>query len=207
MKLFRKLLFVSLLFCFGTAHAGKGFTQLDPAQPTESGKKIEVIEFFYYGCPHCYDLQKYLEAWLKKMPADVQFRYQPTAFDDNWARLARTYYALDALGLEPKWHEAVYEAVQNQNIDLGDEKNFVKWVAGRGIDAGKATAAWNAFSTQVAVSRAREITKSYGIDGTPSLIVDGKYLTSPGITQSLPGTITVLDQLIARARAERAHSR
>ena len=204
MKLFRSLLCFLMIAFAGAAHAEKGYTLVNPPQPTGSGKKIEVLEFFYYGCPHCYDLQKYLEPWLKKLPKDVEFRYVPTIFDDNWAKLAKTYYAFDSLGLEPRLHGEIYDAVQNGNLDLGDPKTLLDWGKRHGVDPAKLSAALNSFSVQVNVSKSREMTRNYGIMGTPSLVVDGKYLTSPGITRSLPETIAVLDRLIARARAERA---
>lgn len=204
MKLFRSLLFIAFLFQFSVAHAGQGYSLIDPPQPTRSGKKIEVLEFFYYGCPHCYHLQKYLDPWLKKMPKDVEFRYVPTVFNDEWGKLAKTYYALDAMGLEPKLHGAVYDAVQLHNIDLGNEATLLDWAAKHGIDRAKLGAAYASFSAQVDFNNAKQMTRSYAIMGTPSLVVDGKYLTSPELTQSLPGTITELNKLIEMARAARA---
>ncbi|HQT26053.1 MAG TPA: thiol:disulfide interchange protein DsbA/DsbL [Burkholderiales bacterium] len=203
MKFFRSFFFLALLFSYPLAHAGQAYSLVDPPQPTASGKKIEVLEFFYYGCPHCYHLQKYLDPWLKKLPKDVEFRYIPTIFNAQWEKLARTYYALDVMGLEPKLHGAVYDAVQLRNIDLGDEATLLDWAAKRGIDRAKLSQAYSSFSAQVDVNKSKQMTRSYGIMGTPSLVVDGKYLTSPELTQSLPGTITELDKLIAMARAAR----
>lgn len=204
MNLFRVFILFVLFSGFSSAYADQAYTQVMPPQPTESGKKIEVLEFFYYGCPHCYHLQKYIDPWLKKLPKDVEFRYVPTIFDDNWLRLAKTYYALDVLGLEPKLHGAVYDAVQVQNIDLGNEASLLDWAAKQGINRNKLSSAYASFSTQVNVAKSKQMTKSYGIMGTPSLVVDGKYLTSPGLTKSLPGTISELDKLIQMARADRA---
>lgn len=203
MNFFKKLLFLSLFLWLSDAHAGQPYSLIEPPQTTASGKKIEVLEFFYYGCPHCYHLQKYLDPWLKKLPKDVEFRYVPTIFNDQWMRLAKTYYTLDVLGLEPKIHGAVYDAVQKQNIDLGDEATLLDWAAKRGIDRKKLSEAFASFTTQTNVSKSMQMTKSYGITGTPSIVVDGKYLTSPELTQSLPGTITELDKLIQMARASR----
>jgi thiol:disulfide interchange protein DsbA len=204
MRIFKSLFFATLLFWSTFAHADKGYSLISPPQPTESGKKIEVLEFFYYGCPHCYHLQRYLDPWLKKLPKDVEFRYVPTIFNDQWAQLAKTYYALDVMGLEPKMHAAVYDAVQVNNIDLGDENTLLSWAAKQGIDRAKLAAAYSSFSAQVGLNKSKQMTRSYGIMGTPSLVVDGKYLTSPELTQSLPGTIAELDKLISMARAERA---
>lgn len=204
MKLFKGLLFSVFLFWSSFAHAGQGYSLVNPPQPTESGKKIEILEFFYYGCPHCYHLQRYLDPWLKKLPKDVEFRYVPTIFNDDWMRLARTYYALDIMGLEPKLHGAVYDAVQNRNIDLGDKATLLDWAAKQGIDRAKLANAYDSFTAQTNVNKSKQMTRSYGIMGTPSLVVDGKYLTSPELMNSLPGTITELDKLIQMARADRA---
>ena len=204
MKLFNGLLFSIFLFCSTFAHADQGYSLVNPPQPTSSGKKIEVLEFFYYGCPHCYHLQRYLDPWLKKLPKDVEFRYVPTIFNDDWMRLARTYYALDIMGLEPKLHGAVYDAVQNRNIDLGDKATLLDWAAKQGIDRAKLANAYASFTAQTNVNKSKQMTRSYGIMGTPSIVVDGKYLTSPELMNSLPGTITELDKLIQMARADRA---
>ncbi|MHB1098861.1 MAG: thiol:disulfide interchange protein DsbA/DsbL [Burkholderiales bacterium] len=204
MKLFNGLLFSVFLFWSSFAHADQGYSLVNPPQPTESGKKIEVLEFFYYGCPHCYHLQRYLDPWLKKLPRDVEFRYVPTIFNDDWMRLARTYYALDIMGLEPKLHGAVYDAVQNRNIDLGDKATLLDWAAKQGIDRAKLANAYASFTAQTKVNNSKQMTRSYGIMGTPSIVVDGKYLTSPELMNSLPGTITELDKLIQMARADRA---
>ncbi len=207
MSLFRTLSIPILFFWFSVAHADQGYSLISPPQPTESGKKIEVLEFFYYGCSHCYDLQKHLEPWLKKLPKDVEFHYVPTIFDDNWVKLARTYYAMDIVGQEPRLHGAIYDAVQIKHIDLGDEATLLDWAAKQGVDRGKLANAYNSFSTQVGVKKSKQMTQNYGIEGTPSLVVDGKYITSPGLTKSLPGTISELDALIQTARAERAKAR
>ena len=204
MKVFKGLLFSVFLLCYSFAHAGQGYSLVNPPQPTESGKKIEVLEFFYYGCPHCYHLQRYLDPWLKKLPKDVEFRYVPTIFNADWMRLARTYYALDIMGLEPKLHGAVYDAVQNRNIDLGDKATLLDWAAKQGIDRAKLASAYDSFTAQTNVNKSKQMTRSYGIMGTPSIVVDGKYLTSPELMNSLPGTITELDKLIQMARADRA---
>ena len=204
MRIFKSLFFATLLFWASLAHADKGYTLVSPPQPTESGKKIEVLEFFYYGCPHCYHLQRYLDPWLKTLPKDVEFRYVPTIFNDQWAKLAKTYYALDVIGKEPALHGAVYKAVQLDNIDLGDENTLLDWAVKQGVDRAKLAAAYSSFSAQIDMNKSKQMTRSYGIMGTPSLVIDGKYLTSPELTQSLPGTIAELDKLIQKARAERA---
>ena len=123
MKLLRRVgRFAVLLMLFAAGGAvaqqapvvGRDYTQVSPPQPTDS-KKIEVIEFFWYGCPHCYHLEPALKAWLKKKPADVEFRPVPGTFGaPTWEPLTRTYYALDAMGLAPKYHDAIFAAIHEE---------------------------------------------------------------------------------------------
>jgi thiol:disulfide interchange protein DsbA len=99
----------------------KEYRLINPPQPTDGSKKIEVVEFFYYGCPHCYELEPALKNWLKRKPTDVEFRQQPAVFRENWIPLTKTYFALDALGLLPKLSDKVYSAVHDEGLGLSDE--------------------------------------------------------------------------------------
>ncbi len=118
---------------------GKDYQSITPPHPTPPGKNIEVLEFFWYGCPHCKHLQPALQEWLKRKPADVAFRSQPVAFDDAWIQLARTYYAIDALGENDKLHLAVFEAIhKTKKLDprglSKDPKQLLEWVTTQKVD-------------------------------------------------------------------------
>lgn len=182
---------------------GKNYTRLANPQPVESGKKIEVIEFFSYGCPHCSALEPYLDAWRAKLPADVAFRRVPVMFHDQWVHLARIYYTLDALGDEAKISPEVFKAIHGEGIALWDDKKFLDWAASKGLDRKKVEAVFTSFAVDSKLKRAMQLGKDYGIDSVPTVIVDGKYMTSSamvGTHAALPGAI---DELIAKARAER----
>lgn len=189
---------------------GKDYRVINPPQPTESGKKIEVIEFFYYGCPHCNNLQTPLRVWLKQKPADVEFRRVPAIFSDAWMPLTRAYYALDALGAVDKLHHDVFAAIHEQNIRLSDTKVLFDWMAKHGIDRQKFVDTYNSFGVQSRAQRSIELTQRYDIPGTPALTVDGKYLLSPSMALKPDKSadherfFRVLDQVIAMARKERA---
>lgn len=203
MKLLKNLIVaVALMMLGGTAVAaelGKDYKLLDPAQPT-STKNIEVLEFFFYGCSHCYHLHGPLSAWEKKMPKDVGLAYVPTIFRDSWEPMARTYYALEALGQVHPLHDALFKAWNVNNVDLSDEGKVLDFVAPRGVDRAKFSAAYNSFAVQGKVARAKQMIRSYRISGTPTLVVAGKYV----ITGLQPDeTIRVLDEVIAMARKER----
>jgi thiol:disulfide interchange protein DsbA len=200
----KKLIVAALLLAGSTAFAavelGKNYKLLNPPQPT-STKKIEVLEFFFYGCSHCFDLHPHMSAWEKTMPKDVELVYVPTIFRDSWEPMARTFYALDSLGHLHQLHDALYKAWNVNNDVLSDEAKILDFVAPRGVDRAKFSAAYNSFSMQSKVVRAKQMIRSYGITGTPSLVVDGKYLIS-GLQP--PDAIRVLNEVIEMARKERS---
>ena len=200
----KSLLIAVILSVSGTAFAaaelGKDYKLLNPAQPTGTAK-IEVLEFFFYGCSHCFHLHPQLSAWEKNMPKDVALVFVPTIFRDSWEPMARTFYALESLGQQPQLHDALYKAWNVDNDVLGDEAKILDFVAPRGVDRTKFSAAYNSFSVQSKVARAKQMIRSYGIAGTPTLIVDGKYI----ITGLPPEeTIRVLNEVIAMARKAKA---
>lgn len=189
---------------------GRDYTLINPPQPTAGGKKIEVLEFFWYGCIHCYNLEPSLQAWLKRKPADVEFRPVPAAFDSSWLPLARAYYALDAMGAVAKYHEALFTAIHRdkQKALLSDSRALADWLGGKGLDKQKFLDTYNSFAVNGRTQRTIDLTRTYDIPGTPALVVNGKYLTSPSMMVTPDNKISyerffqVLDQLIARARKE-----
>jgi thiol:disulfide interchange protein DsbA len=180
----------------------KDYYLIVPAQPADSSKKIEVVEFFYYGCPHCYDLEPLLKNWLKSKPADVEFRQQPAVFRENWIPLTKTYFALDALGLLPKLSDKVYSAVHDEGLRLADEAMMNKWIGQQGVDPVKFSEAYRSFAVQNNVQRAIQITRDYKVKGTPSIAVAGRYITSPSMTGGFDRFFQVVDHLIEMARKE-----
>lgn len=187
--------------------AGKEYTLLNPPRPTESGKKIEVIEFFYYGCPHCFNLEPNLEAWRKTLPADVAFRRIPGVFRDSWMPLTKLYYTLEAMGLTEKLHANVFNAIHVENTDLGSDKAILDWVAKHGVDRKKFAATFNSFAIQNKAQQARSLTQSYGVQGVPAIVVDGKYMTSSSQAGGHENVMKTVDDLIAKARSERSKKR
>lgn len=187
--------------------AGKEYTLLNPPRPTESGKKIEVVEFFYYGCPHCFNLEPNLEAWRKTLPADVAFRRIPGVFRDSWMPLTKLYYTLEAMGLTEKLHANVFNAIHVENTDLGSDKAILDWVAKHGVDRKKFAATFNSFAIQNKAQQARSMTQSYGVQGVPAIVVDGKYMTSSSQAGGHENVMKTVDDLIAMARGERSKKR
>ncbi|MFZ5523162.1 MAG: thiol:disulfide interchange protein DsbA/DsbL [Pseudomonadota bacterium] len=185
---------------FAAAELGRDYNLLKPPQPTDS-KKIEVLEFFFYGCSHCFHLHKPLTAWEKSKPKDVDLVFVPTIFRDSMEPMARTMYALESMGQLDKLHDALYRAWNEDNIELFDEASIADFVARNGVDRAKFSAAYNSFSMQSRVARARQMVRSYRINGTPTLVVAGKYV----ITGLQPeDTVRVLKEVIDIARKARS---
>ena len=185
--------------------AGKDYQAIKPPQPIESGNKVEVIEFFSYACPHCHSLQSPLQAWLKRKPADVEFRRVPAVFRDSWVPFARIYYTLEAMGLLEKLHHDVFSAIHDQNIRLQDSKILFDWAAGKGVDRKKFMDTYNSFAVQSHTQRASDVTRRYSVEFTPAIVVNGRYLTGPSMTATgntvdYDRFFKVLDQMIAAAR-------
>ena len=205
MKNCLKMLFaVWALMLAGSAFAavaGKDYTVLEPAQPTPAGGKIEVLEFFGYPCPHCHHLHPALSAWEKTLPKDVGLTYVPVIFRDSWEPMAYTFYALDTLGQLPRLHGVLFDAWNVQHIELTDANQIASFVAQHGVDKAKFSEAYRSFSVQSKVVRSKQLTQSFRIMGTPTLVVDGRFSIS-GLQP--PETIRVLNELLEQVRKERA---
>ena len=185
------------------AFEGHDYTRLKQAQPVATGKKIEVLEFFWYRCPHCFQLEPGLSAWLKKLPKDAQIRRVPAVFREDWAPAAKTFYTLEQMGQLDRLHGKVFDAYHTENLNLNDPALLFDWMARHGVDRRKFESIYNSFSTQSKVTKGGRLAQTYAITGVPAFIIDGKYATSVSMTRSEPRLFEVLDQLIDKARAER----
>jgi len=211
MKKLLSILFLSIGLVASAAQAapaapvaGKDYTVLSTPQPVEApAGKIEVIEFMWYGCPHCNEFDPYLEAWVKKQGPDVVFKRVPVAFRDDFIPHSKLYHAVDALGLANQLTPDIFHEIHvNKNYLLTPEDQ-AKFLKTKGVDPKKFMDAYNSFSTQSAIQRDKKLLEDFKIDGVPTLAVQGKYETGPAQTNSLPGTIQVLDYLVAQVRAKK----
>lgn len=182
---------------------GRDYAVLLSPQPTKGDKNIEVLEFFWYGCPHCYRLHPYIKAWLKRMPKDVSFRYVPAIFRSSWVPGAKTFYTLEILDERDKLHDKIYDAIHIQKIDLAKEELLFDWIAKQGIDRQKFANIYNSFTVANQSSRSSQMSRKYGLKGVPSLVIDGKYLVSGRMGGTPQETISTLDELIKKVRKER----
>ncbi|PTT75742.1 disulfide bond formation protein DsbA [Pelomonas sp. HMWF004] len=187
---------------------GRQYQTLGQPLPTAPGK-VEVVEFFWYGCPHCYAFEPAIEAWAKQLPADVVFRKVHVAFRANVKIHQRMFFALEALGKEAATRPAIFAAMHQQGLQLDDVKAQAKFLANLGVDATKYTDAYNSFGVQTKCTQAEKLSEAYRIDGVPSIGIAGRFLTSPAMAgggQRLPESelatkaLQITDFLIQRSR-------
>jgi thiol:disulfide interchange protein DsbA len=186
---------------------GQNYARLRNPMPVETGKNIEVLEFFSYGCPHCGELEPFLQTWLKNKPADVTFRRIPVMFQPKWENLAKVYYTMDALGDEVKYSPEIFSAIHGKGMNLSDDKVFLDWAASKGLDRKKVQDVMGSFAVVGKVNRAKQMAQAYGIQSVPTIIVDGKYTTGPErMPNGHAGVPSAIDALVQKARAERPKS-
>lgn len=182
---------------------GFDYRILPIAQPVETKGKVEVIEFFWYGCPHCYDFEPELSAWVKRQPKDVVFRRVPVAFRDDFLPHSQLFYALEAMGKGDALNEKVMYAIHKENKHLLTESEIADWVASQGIDRNTFLATYRSFAVVSKARAAKQLAEAYRIDGVPTVVMQGKYVTSPSIAGSKAKAITVMDYLEEKIRKDK----
>ncbi len=182
---------------------GIDYALLPVAQPTETGDKVEVLEVFWYGCPHCWYLEPTINSWVATMPEGAAFRRMP-ATGPRWDPHARAYYAAEAMGKLDAFHEPLFKAMQVDKRRIFSEDDLVKFAEEVGIDPKEFRSAYESFAVETKVAKAREMQARYGIDGVPAVIVNGKYRTSPGQTGGTDRFVEALNVLVAKEVAARA---
>ncbi len=180
---------------------GEDYERVRPTIPVTQGK-IEVTELFWYGCPHCYSLEPYVEEWLKNKPDDVEFVRIPAIFTNpGWELHARAYYAAEVLGVLDKFHTPFFDAIHEDLRPMKSESEILAFVADRGIDRAAFKEAMGSFAVAGKVRRAADLTRRYGIDGVPALAVGGKYRTGGKQAKTYHNMIRIIDHLVQQERA------
>jgi len=183
--------------------SGQPFQTLATKVATEVPGKVEVIEFFSYGCPHCHDFEPLLNSWTKTLPADVNFIKVPITFNRaEWTNLARIYYTLDAMGEAGKHGAAVFAAIHEQKRQLQKEDVLLEWI-GSVTDAKRFSDTWKSFGVQSRLQRANQIAAAYRVSGVPMMAVDGRFMVSASTAGSHEGMLKTVNELVARARSEK----
>lgn len=183
---------------------GKDYVVVDPALPTDNPSKIEVIEFFSYGCPHCNDLYPFVKSWAAKLPTDVAFKHVPVGFGrPQWVNLAKLYYALEVTGDAARLDGAVFHAVHEEGLNLSTNQNIGEWAVGKGVDAKKFNDAFTSFGVDSKAKRADQLAASAKITGVPAFFIDGRYLVVGQGIKSHDDLMALVNKVIDKARSER----
>jgi protein dithiol oxidoreductase (disulfide-forming) len=192
------LLIFLFFFSFLLKAEQPGYETLSPAQPTQNPDKIEVIEFFWYGCPHCYSFEPLLEKWVKNLPENVEFIRQPAAFNELWSKHAKAYYTAEVLGVVDKVHADFFDALQNKKEHLETEEELAKFFAAHGVNESQFHEAFNSFVVDAKMRQAPLMASRYGITGVPAIIINGKYKTNGTLAGSHEKMIEVMNNLIKK---------
>ena len=209
MKKFLLLWMVLGLTAIAPAYAepieGIEYLQIGRRLPIETGDKVEVREIFWYGCPHCYSLEPHLLRWLKTLPASAKFVRTPgvSASNPTWEIHARAYYAFEAMGLVDKLHPAMFNAIHGQNKALIDENSIGFFVSEKGGDDKAFRNAYNSFAVTAKVRSAKKYFDQSGVKSVPTIVIDGRYITSNSMTGTHEETFKVMDYLIKKSAADR----
>jgi thiol:disulfide interchange protein DsbA len=188
-------------FAQGEPVEGTSYVKLSQPIPMAAGGKIEVVEFFWYGCPHCSAFEPTLAAWQKKLPADVSFRRAPVVFrEEPFTTHQKLYYSLEAMDLVEAMQRKVFHAIQVDQAKLDKLPDILTLMAKNGVDTAKFTEAFNSFSVQTKARQAKQLAEAYRIDGVPTLGIHGRYYTSPSLAGSPEKALSVADYLIQRSR-------
>jgi len=205
MKTWSMLLLSLALLAPGLAQAqARGsYTELKPALPVDTEGKVEVLEFFWYGCIHCYNLEPLLEVWVKKLPRDAQFRRVPAVFNERWAHDATIFYTFETLGVLDKLHRPFFDAIHRDRLRTDDPKALAEWLQKQGLDPKKFTDTMKSFGVQSRMRRAAALTNAYKVDGTPSLAVQGRYTIGADQNPSREAMLETVSGLVEQVRKKK----
>ena len=181
--------------------AGKQYVELSSPVPVSKPGKIEVVELFWYGCPHCYHFEPTINPWIKKLPDDVHFVRIPAMFGGVWDAHGQLFVTLESMGVEDKVHAAIFDAIQKQGKKLAKPDEMAEFLATQGIDKDEFLKAYNSFGVKSQVEKDKKLAMAYQISGVPTMIVNGKYRFDIGSAGGPDEALQVADQLIAKERA------
>ena len=181
--------------------AGKDYQVISAPQNTDAPGKVEVVEFFWYGCPHCYNLEPAIQPWSKKLPKDVVFRRIPAMFNENWATAGRIFYTLEAMGELERLHLPLFDAIHKDNLRITSKSAFDEWLKKQNVDVAKFDSTVKSFAVEGRIKRATQLTQAYAqMDGVPALIVNGRYLALSSMSGSNEKLLATVDYLIGISR-------
>ena len=175
---------------------GQHYNAVSPAQPTSTKDKVEVVELFWYGCPHCYRLEPFVKRWLKNKPSNVEFVRMPGVLNPGWEILARAYYTAEILGVVDKIHSSLFEAIHEQKRRMNSEAAIMAFFKEHGVAEADFTRVFRSFAVETKLRRARDMGHRYGANGVPTIIVNGKYRTGAQEAGGNAMVFKVVDYLV-----------
>ena len=199
----KKLLLLLLMMvntaCMATSDYTEGvdYKKID-AQPTSSGDKVEVLEFFWYGCPHCYSFEPFVQSWKKSKPANAEFVRAPAIFRPDWEVQARVYYALSNMGVVEDYHGKIFSEIHKNKKRLNKKELMVDFLVKQGVDKKKLLAEYDSFATDGMVRKTKKKQQAYRIQGVPTVIVNGKYMVSGSMAGSYENMIKIINHLVEK---------
>lgn len=192
------VLVCSQAFAADAYEEGIHYERVVPPQPTSTLNKVEVLEIFWYGCPHCFRFEPYVERWLKKKPENAQFARLPAVFRPSWEAGARAFYTAELLGKKEEIHKPLFNAIHLQKRKLNTEEAMMDFFAEHGVDKKKFIKTYKSFAVETRLRRAKTMTSRYGIDGVPAIIVNGKYRVSARTAGSNAEMLKVINFLVEK---------
>ncbi|MCG8379332.1 MAG: thiol:disulfide interchange protein DsbA/DsbL [Proteobacteria bacterium] len=186
-------------------YAADGYVDIEPAQPTQTGDKIEVLEVFWYACPHCYEFEPYLHDWLANKPDDVEFRRMPGIFRKSWIPHARAFFTAEKLGVLDTVHSPLFSAIHKHKKNIHDDSAIRKFFIKQGIDDDEFKKVYQSEETETKVKQAYIMGQRYKITGVPAVIVNGKYMVTGSTAGSFSNLLKIVDQLVDKERASTAN--
>ena len=190
----------------GSAMAADGYNIISPPQPTQTGDKIEVLEVFWYACPHCYDFEPHVKEWLQKKSDDVVFRRMPGIFRKNWIPHAKAYFTAEKLGVLDKIHSPLFDAIHKERKKIHDDKAIKKFFVKHGVDKAEFTKVYESDEIDTKVKQAFVMGQRYKITGVPAIIVNGKYMISGTTAGSFENVLKITNSLVDKEKASTAAS-
>ncbi|MBL1143005.1 MAG: thiol:disulfide interchange protein DsbA/DsbL [Proteobacteria bacterium] len=202
MKKITRYISLTLLLLLGNqVYAADGYNTISPAQPTQTGDKIEVLEIFWYACPHCYDFEPYIHEWLTKKPEDVTFRRMPGIFRKNWIPHAKAFYTAEKMGVLDKIHTPLFNAIHREKKKIHDDAAMKKFFVKHGVDKAEFTKIYESEEIDTKAKQAFVMGQRYKLTGVPAVIVNGKYMVSGTTAGSFENALKVIDSLVDKERA------
>jgi protein dithiol oxidoreductase (disulfide-forming) len=200
-KIIRYISLTFFLLLGSQAYAEDGYNVISPAQPTQTGDKIEVLEIFWYACPHCYDFEPHVKEWLASKPEDVTFRRMPGIFRKSWIPHAKAFFTAEKMGVLDKIHTPLFNAIHRDKKKIHNDKAIMKFFVNQGVDKGEFIKIYESEEIDTKAKQAFVMGQRYKVTGVPAIVVNGKYMVSGTTAGSFENVLKITNALVDKERA------